>query len=92
MVKVSIYGHGVAGRRGVLPAELTRFVGRKRELADARGRLKRSRLVTLTGVGGAGKTRLALRLASDHRRAFPDGVFVVELAEVPSLPDSRETG
>jgi serine/threonine-protein kinase PknK len=70
------------GRRGVLPAELTRFVGRKRELADARGRLERSRLVTLTGVGGVGKTRLALRLASDLRRAFPDGVFVVELAEV----------
>ncbi|MBP1823282.1 tetratricopeptide repeat protein [Mycobacterium sp. OAE908] len=69
---------GIRGNR----AQLTRFVGRRHELTDARYRLERSRLVTLTGVGGVGKTRLALRLAEDVRRAFPDGVFVVELAEV----------
>lgn len=69
---------GVRGTR----TPLTRFVGRRGELTDARYRLERSRLVSLTGVGGVGKTRLALRLAEDVRRAFPAGVFVVELAEV----------
>lgn len=65
-----------------LPAELTSFIGRRRELEDARRLLSSSRLVTLTGPGGVGKTRLALRVASQSARAFPDGVVLVELAEV----------
>lgn len=69
---------------GSLPAEVTAFVGRRHELAEARSLLSTSRLVTLTGPGGVGKTRLALRLADHARRAFPDGVALVELAEVRS--------
>lgn len=66
--------------RGTLPAELTSFVGRRRELAETRRMLASSRLLTLTGPGGVGKTRLALRMAAEVRRTFPDGVWFVELA------------
>ena len=52
---------------GNLPAELTSFVGRRGELAEVRRLLAGSRLVTLTGVGGVGKTRLALRAAAELR-------------------------
>lgn len=62
------------------PAELTGFVGRRAELREVRRGLSISRLVTLTGVGGVGKTRLAMRAASEMRRSFADGVCVVELA------------
>ena len=67
---------------GNLPSALTSFVGRRHELADVRRLLASGRLVTLTGVGGVGKTRLALRAAADARRAFPDGVWFVPLAEL----------
>jgi non-specific serine/threonine protein kinase len=67
------YGHG-------LPAEVTNFVGRRQEAADVKRLLARSRLVTLTGVGGVGKTRLAYRVAAELEREFPDGVLPVELA------------
>ena len=67
---------------GNLPSELTSFVGRRHELAETRRLLATSRLVTLTGVGGVGKTRLALRAAAEARRAFPDGVWYVPLAEL----------
>jgi len=67
---------------GTLPAELNSFVGRRRELAETRRLLSASRLLTLTGPGGVGKTRLALRLADQVRRAFPDGVWLVELASL----------
>jgi len=66
--------------RGALPAELTSFVGRRRELSETRRLLAASRMLTLTGVGGVGKTRLALRMAAGVRRTFPDGVWFVELA------------
>ena len=66
--------------RGALPAELTSFVGRRRELSETRRLLAASRMLTLTGVGGVGKTRLALRMAAEVRRTFPDGVWFVELA------------
>ncbi|MFC9787112.1 ATP-binding protein [Rhodococcus sp. NPDC127528] len=72
----------VRGKVGNLPLELTSFVGRRRELAEARRLLSESRVVTLTGMGGVGKTRLALRLAADSRRVFTDGVWLVELAEL----------
>ncbi|WP_410639111.1 ATP-binding protein [Amycolatopsis sp. lyj-346] len=75
---------GARSRRsaGNLPAELTSFVGRRHELGEAKRLLSAARLVTLTGSGGVGKTRLALRTAADVRRAFPDGVWLVELADV----------
>src|SRR4051812_24602628 len=69
-----------ASGRGALPAEMTSFVGRRRELAETRRLLAGSRLLTLTGPGGVGKTRLALRTAAEVRRTFPDGVWFVELA------------
>ncbi len=70
---------GAARPAGKLPAEVTNFVGRRHELAEARRLLSSSRLLTLTGPGGVGKTRLALRLADQVRRAFADGVYLVEL-------------
>ena len=66
----------------MIPASLTSFVGRRRELSEARQLLSVSRLLTLTGMGGVGKTRLALQLASMVRRVYPDGVCIVELAEL----------
>lgn len=65
--------------KGNLPAELTSFVGRRHEASAVRRLLSSSRLVTLVGVGGVGKTRLALRVADQVRRAFPDGVWLVDL-------------
>ena len=68
--------------RATLPAELTEFVGRRPECADVRRLLSEARLVTLTGVGGVGKTRLALRVAAEMQRAMRDGVCFVPLAEL----------
>ena len=70
------------GSLGNLPAEVTSFVGRRHEVTGVRRMLATSRLVTLTGAGGVGKTRLAQRVGLDMRRAFPDGVWLVELAEL----------
>ncbi|WP_067862545.1 ATP-binding protein [Nocardia shimofusensis] len=67
---------------GVLPLELTSFIDRRTELAEVKNMLASSRLVTLTGIGGVGKTRLALRAASAVRRDFTDGVWLVDLADV----------
>ena len=74
---------GGAHGGGNLPAEVTSFVGRRRELTDVKRALSKSRLVTLTGVGGVGKTRVAERVARDRRRAYPHGVWLVELGELP---------
>ena len=63
-----------------LPAVPTSFVGRKRELAEVGRALTDTRLLTLTGAGGCGKTRFALRLVADHADAFPDGTWWVDLA------------
>ena len=65
-----------------LPAPLTRFVGREAELAESAALLGEARLLTLTGSGGAGKTRLALRLASAVAEDFPDGVWFIDLSSV----------
>lgn len=65
---------------GNLPAETTTFVGREVQLAEVRRALEVSRLVTLTGVGGVGKTRLALRAAVEAGPAFPDGTWLADLA------------
>jgi predicted ATPase/DNA-binding CsgD family transcriptional regulator len=69
-------------RSGNLPAETTSFVGRRRELAELRSGLGKARLATLVGPGGVGKTRLALRAATDLGRGFADGAWWVDLAEV----------
>jgi len=69
-------------RVGNLPAELTTFVGRRREIDELKTRLASTRLLTLTGMGGVGKTRLARQIAADVNRAFPDGVWQVELADL----------
>lgn len=67
---------------GNLRPQPTSFVGREVELAEVESVLKTHRLVTLTGVGGVGKTRLALEVAVRVTNDFPDGVFVIELAAV----------
>lgn len=65
-----------------LPVALTSFVGREAELTTVAGTLSTSRLVSLLGPGGAGKTRLALAAAAAVAREFPDGVWLVELASI----------
>jgi predicted ATPase len=65
-----------------LPARLASFIGRDRELADVRALVESSRLVTLTGAGGSGKTRLALQAAAGLLDGSGDGVWLVELAAV----------
>ncbi|MGW1783670.1 ATP-binding protein [Streptomyces sp. NPDC002143] len=70
------------GIAGGLPAPFTSFVGRRRELTELRRLLGAARLVTLTGAGGVGKTRLALEAAAASSRAFPDGVWLVDMAPV----------
>ena len=72
-------------RPGVLPLEVTPFVGRQRELAELTGLLRTARLVTVTGPGGVGKTRVALRAAAQFAAGeladvFPDGAWLVELS------------
>ncbi|WP_328715997.1 protein kinase domain-containing protein [Nocardia salmonicida] len=65
-----------------LPLELTSFVDRRAEVAEIKALLSVSRLVTLAGIGGVGKTRLALRAASNARRDVADGVWMIDLADV----------
>ncbi|HET7472008.1 MAG TPA: AAA family ATPase [Candidatus Limnocylindrales bacterium] len=67
-------------RRTNLPVQLTTFVGRERELEEVARLVERHRLVTLIGVGGTGKTRLMLETAGRLVDAFPDGVWLAELA------------
>ncbi|MFI0942123.1 ATP-binding protein [Streptomyces sp. NPDC021020] len=73
-----------------LPAELTRFVGRAADVEQVTAALRGAeRLVTVTGAGGVGKTRLVLRAAAALQDRFPDGVFLAELAALPA-PDLLE--
>ncbi len=67
-------------QRGNLPAEVNRFVGRRRELPAIGEAFERHRLVTLRGPGGVGKTRLALHAAAGLRDAFADGCWLVQLS------------
>jgi predicted ATPase/DNA-binding CsgD family transcriptional regulator len=69
-----------------LPLQLSSFVGRHREMAEVQRLLGEMRLLTLTGTGGSGKTRLALAVANDLVESFEDGVWLVELASL-SDPD-----
>ncbi|MCX5069608.1 tetratricopeptide repeat protein [Micromonospora lupini] len=68
--------------QGALPTALTSFVGREAAVDRVGALLDRARLVTLTGPGGAGKTRLAIESAREVAARFPDGVWLVELAPV----------
>jgi predicted ATPase/DNA-binding CsgD family transcriptional regulator len=74
-------------RRDNLPAEVTRFIGRRRELPAIGEAIERHRLVTLRGAGGVGKTRLALRAAAGLRDGFADGCWLVQLSplQAPEL-------
>jgi predicted ATPase/class 3 adenylate cyclase len=78
-------------RPGNLRPQATSFIGRESEVADVEAALRSHRLVTLTGVGGVGKTRLALEVAARLADEFPDGVWVFELAAVAdpaAVPDA----
>jgi predicted ATPase len=67
-------------RQTNLPVQLTSFIGREEEIAAVDTLLQKTRLVTLTGAGGAGKTRLALQVGADTVDRFPDGVLLVDLS------------
>ncbi|MGN6828734.1 ATP-binding protein [Paucibacter sp. M5-1] len=63
-----------------LPEQLNSFIGRERELGEIKQRLQQTRLLTLLGMGGLGKTRLSLQVADELRAEFPDGVWFLDLA------------
>jgi predicted ATPase len=84
--ELAAFGSLEAEAMFALPAETSSFVGRSRELADLDALLGRTRMLTLTGTGGAGKTRLALELARGAESSFPTGAALVELA---SLEDEQ---
>jgi predicted ATPase len=65
-----------------LPAQMTSFIGRGKEMVDVKAILAKTRLLTLTGSGGCGKTRLLLQVASDLIEDYADGVWLVELASL----------
>ncbi|MCI0553219.1 MAG: tetratricopeptide repeat protein [Anaerolineae bacterium] len=67
---------------GNLPTPLSAFIGREREIVEVKQLLSAHRLVTLTGAGGSGKTRLSLRVASELLREFEHGIWFVELASI----------
>jgi predicted ATPase/class 3 adenylate cyclase len=67
---------------GNLPPSLTSFIGRQRELNDIRHMLLNTRLLTLVGVGGTGKTRLSLEVAAERQHAYRHGAWLVELAPI----------
>lgn len=75
-------GHPPVPRITNLPIPATSLIGRRAEAAQLKALVRQIRLLTLTGVGGSGKTRLAIRVATDLIDAFPDGVWWVELATI----------
>ena len=77
-----------------LPAQLTSFVGREQEIAAVEGLLADARLLTLTGPGGTGKTRLALQVAAEVLTDFADGAFFVDLSAItdPGVVPSEIAG
>jgi predicted ATPase/class 3 adenylate cyclase len=83
--------NSLEARPNNLPVQLTSFIGRDNELVQLRGLLVAHRLVTLVGIGGCGKTRLALQAAADALDVYPDGVWLVELAPLsePSLVERQ---
>ena len=85
-------GETSGGRTGHnLPAQRTSFVGREQEMLELKRALAMTRLLTLSGAGGSGKTRLALEVSRDLVGAYPDGVWLVELAPLSEgalVPDA----
>jgi predicted ATPase/class 3 adenylate cyclase len=83
--------NSLEARPNNLPLQLTSFIGRDSQLAGLRQQLVAHRLVTLTGIGGCGKTRLALQASADALDAYSDGVWLVELAPLsePSLVERQ---
>ena len=81
----------VESSRTNLPARMTSLVGREQALADVAAILGSGRMVTITGVGGVGKTRLALQVGSDLVSDHVDGVWLLELASVASTEDLLQT-
>ncbi len=77
-------------RRSNLPRPLTSFIGREKEIQQVLSLVSQSRLVTITGPGGVGKTRLAIQAAEALKPDFPDGVWWVELAALSELVSSRQ--
>src|SRR5262249_21702483 len=75
-------GNAAAGVRHNIPLQLTSFVGRAQDLAEVTQLLQATRLLTLTGPGGCGKTRLALQAAASVCGAHSDGVWLIELASL----------
>ena len=69
-----------------LPIEMTSFIGREREIVEVARLLSGTRLLTVTGTGGCGKTRLALRVAAMVTTEYADGVTLVELAALSDPP------
>jgi predicted ATPase len=65
-----------------LPSQFTSFIGREKEIEQIKKRLQKNRLVTLTGSGGVGKTRLSIQVASQLLDEYPNGVWLVELAPI----------
>src|SRR5438477_2678578 len=84
----------IDARPNNLPAQLTSFVGREGEMAEVRRLLGETRLLTLTGPGGTGKTRLALQVAAASLASYRDGAFLVDLSSVsdPALVPSVVAG
>ncbi|HXQ39339.1 MAG TPA: adenylate/guanylate cyclase domain-containing protein, partial [Anaerolineales bacterium] len=74
--------HSVPTATNNLPSQLTSFIGRERELREAQEKLASTKLLTLIGPGGTGKTRLSIQIASEQLVNFKDGVWLVELAPI----------
>ena len=88
--KILLHDQGLTQPRHNLPVELSRFIGREEELEAATELLVEHRLVTLTGAGGSGKTRLGSRIALEALESYTDGVWYVELAALQD-PDLIRT-
>ncbi|MHA2616353.1 MAG: ATP-binding protein [bacterium JZ-2024 1] len=67
-------------KTGNLPCYLSRFIGRRKEMEEVKGHLRQSPLVTLTGIGGIGKSRLAVEVGREMAEEFPDGAWFVDLS------------
>jgi hypothetical protein len=86
MDRVAVRGRRPSAPPTKLPHHLTSFVGREADLRSLKGLLGTSRMVTLTGTGGAGKSRLAAEVAKANQALWPDGAWWIELAATRTWP------